>query len=176
MNDGWRLRLVTINDIDGLFGLAGMPQVNRYLFDGKPPDRDFIAARVTQSIANTAMPGLGMWALEGAGAACDGCVELRPYPSPRTAELTYLLNPCQWGQGLAVRMAWTVIAEAFRLGQIDAVVAGADIPNMRSFAVMRRLGMRFHKEVHYPLGPGVEFALSRDEPGPSPKPRPITQD
>ena len=84
--------------------------------------------------------------------------------------LTYLLDPRHWGLGLAVRMAWTVVTEAFRLGRIDTVVAGADIPNTRSFGVMRRLGMRFLKDTSYPLGPGVEFALRRDEAGAQPKP------
>lgn len=33
---------------------------------------------------------------------------------------------------------------------------------------MHRLGMRFHKEVQYPLGAGVEYVLHRDDPGPKP--------
>ncbi|HET7883127.1 MAG TPA: GNAT family N-acetyltransferase [Acetobacteraceae bacterium] len=172
-DDGWRLRAVTTDDIDGLNALAVIPQVYRYLFDGRPPDRTFIADRVAQSIANATTPGLGMWVLRRTDGQPAGLVELRPYPAPRSAELTYLLDPSHWGQGLAVRMAWTVVSEAFRLGQIDTIVAGADIPNTRSFGVMRRLGMRLHKDVSYPLGPGVEFALHRDEAGATPKPPPF---
>jgi len=36
--------------------------------------------------------------------------------------------------------------------------------------VMRRLGMRFHKDVQYPLGAGVEYVMHRDDVGPLPKP------
>jgi hypothetical protein len=34
----------------------------------------------------------------------------------------------------------------------------------------KRLGMRFHKDVQYPLGAGVEYVIHRDDVGPLPKP------
>jgi RimJ/RimL family protein N-acetyltransferase len=74
------------------------------------------------------------------------------------------------GQGLALRMAWTAITHTFLSSQIDSVIAGADLANAASLAVMRRLGMRFHKDVQYPLGAGVEYVLHRDNVGPLPKP------
>ena len=95
-----------------------------------------------------------MWFLENVPTRYAGCVELRPYPSPRSAELIYLLDPRYWGQGLARRMAWTAITHAFLSSQIDSVIAGTDLPNTASLAVMRRLGMRFHKDVQYLLGAG----------------------
>ena len=111
-----------------------------------------------------------MWFLEDASTRYAGCVELQPYPSSRFAELTYLLDSREWGQGLAPRMAWTAITHTFLSSQIDSVIAGADLANAASLAVMRRLGMRFHKDVQYPLGAGVEYVLHRDDPGPLPKP------
>lgn len=111
-----------------------------------------------------------MWILEGSATLYAGCVELRPYPSPLSAELTYFLDPSYWGQGLAMRMAWTTITHAFRSSQVDTVIAGADCPNSAPFGVMRRLGMRFHREVQYPLGAGAEYCLHRDDPGPIPQP------
>jgi ribosomal-protein-alanine N-acetyltransferase len=168
--DGWRLRAASLNDIDGLHALAAIPLVYRYLFDGVPPDKEFIARAVAQSVANAGERGFGMWFLEDASTRYAGCVELRPYPSPRSAELIYLLDPRYWGQGLALRMAWTAITYAFLSSQIDSVIAGTDLPNTASLAVMRRLGMRFHKDVHYPLGAGVEYVIKRDDIGPRPKP------
>jgi len=67
-------------------------------------------------------------------------------------------------------MAWTAITHTFLSSQIDSVIAGTDIPNTASIATMRRLGMRFHKDVQYPLGAGVEYVLRRDDVGPVPKP------
>jgi len=168
--DGWRLRAADLNDIDGLHALASNPLVYRYLFDGVPPHKEFIAHRVAEGLANAGATGLGMWFLEDLSAQYAGCVELRPYPSPRSAELIYLLDPRYWGQGLALRMAWTAITHAFLSLQIDPVIAGTDLPNTASLAVMRRLGMRFHKDVQYPLGAGVEYVIHQDDVGPLPKP------
>jgi ribosomal-protein-alanine N-acetyltransferase len=152
--DGWRLRAADLNDIDGLHALASFPLVYRYLFDGVPPDKEFITRRVAESVANAGETGLGMWFLEDASVKYAGCVELRPYPFFRSAELIYLLDPSYWGQGLALRMAWAAITYAFLSSQIDSVIAGADLANMASISVMRHLGMGFHKDVRYPLGAG----------------------
>jgi [ribosomal protein S5]-alanine N-acetyltransferase len=170
IKDRWRLRRANLNDIDGLHALAANPLVYRYLFDGVPPNKEFIARAVAQSVANAGETGLGMWFLENDCTRYAGCVELLPYPSPRSAELIYLLDPKYWGQGLALRMAWTAISHAFLSSQIDSVIAGTDLPNTASLAVMRRLGMRFRKDVQYPLGAGAEYALHRDDVGPIPKP------
>ena len=169
-NDGWRLRPADLNDIDGLHTLEADPLVYRYLLDGIPPKKEFIASAVAQSVANAGETGLGMWFLEDVSTRYAGCVELRPYPPLRSAELIYLLDPRYWGQGLALRMAWTAITHAFLSTQIDSVIAGADLPNTASLGVMRRLGMRFHKHVQYPLGAGVEYVLHRGDAGPLPKP------
>jgi RimJ/RimL family protein N-acetyltransferase len=168
--DVWRLRPADLNDIDGYHALAANPLVYQYLFDGTPPDKEYITRLLTQSVTNAGATGLGMWFLEDPSTRYAGCVDLRPYPSPRSAELTYLLDPRYWGQGLALRMAWTAITHAFLSSQIDFIMAGADLPNTASIAFMRRLGMRFHKNVQGPLGAGVGYVLYRDDAGPLPKP------
>jgi len=60
---------------------------------------------------------------------------------------------------------------AFHASQADFVIAGADVPNRASVSVMHRLGMRFHRDGHYPLGAGVEYVLRRDDAGPPVRPR-----
>jgi RimJ/RimL family protein N-acetyltransferase len=67
-------------------------------------------------------------------------------------------------------MAWTTITHAFLSSQIDSVIAGTDLANTASLAVMRRIGMRFHKEVHYPLGAGVEYVQHWDDTRPLARP------
>jgi ribosomal-protein-alanine N-acetyltransferase len=163
--DDWQLRRVTLEDIVGLHLLACKPLVYQYLFDGTPPSREFIADRVARAIANADNAGLGMWVLESHSTPYAGCVELRPHTEPRSAEITWLLDPGFWGRGLAVRMAWTVIEQAFGSPDIDAIIAGHDLPNAASRAVMLRLGMRFHRDVQYPLGAGAEYILHRDDIG-----------
>jgi RimJ/RimL family protein N-acetyltransferase len=106
-------------------------------------------------------------------ASLRGCVELRPYEIPRTAEITLVLHPDFWGRGLALRMAWSAIEGAFESGQADAVIAGADSPNVASLALMRRLGKRFHRNVTYPLGSRAEYILHRGSDGPRLRPESI---
>jgi [ribosomal protein S5]-alanine N-acetyltransferase len=172
--EGWRLRSADLSDADGLYALASIPLVYRYLFDGSPPGKEFIRSRVAECVANAGETGLGMWFLENVPTRYAGCVELRPYPAARTAEVIYLLDPHFWGQGLALRMAWSAITHAFSSSQIHSVVAGADGENAASIAVMRRLAMRFHQDVLYPLGAGVEYVLHKDDKGPVPRPPLIT--
>jgi RimJ/RimL family protein N-acetyltransferase len=93
-----------------------------------------------------------------------GCVRLsRVGDDTASAELTYVLHPSGWGRGLATAMSRSVIARAFRVPSCESIIAGADLANTRSIEVMKRLGMRFLREVVYPLGPGVEYRLSRSE-------------
>lgn len=92
MQGGWQLRRATLDDVAGLHALASLPLVYRYLFDGEAPKHEWIANRLGQSLSDSPSTGLGMWLLERSSARYVGCVELRPYPSPRTAEITYFLD------------------------------------------------------------------------------------
>lgn len=166
----WHLRRAVAEDAEAVHALAAQPAVYRYLFDGAAPELAPLRDWLMESAVFAGRPGLGLWILGGAGQACAGCVRLHPAARLPSAELTYMLEPGLWGRGLATRMSWTVIREAFTRGGIDCVLAGADLPNGASRAVMRRLGMRFLREARYPLGAGVEYILRRSDPGP---PRPI---
>jgi ribosomal-protein-alanine N-acetyltransferase len=163
----WRLRWAATSDLDGLHAVACQPAVYRYLFDGKPPPRELILGRIEQSIVHADRVGVGLWVLEAPAVQYGGCVQIEPDQRSRSGELLYFLDCAYWGQGLATRMAWTAITQAFRTPHIDCVFAGADRPNQASIAVMRRLGMTFRRDVQYPLGPGVEYAIDRDHPRPS---------
>lgn len=164
------LRRIGAADVDALFALLCDPAVFEFLVDGHEPPREGVVAWVEKSDADFAAAGLGIWLLEESDARRAepiGCVRLDLAAADRSAELTYLLAPSAWGRGLATRMAATAIDVAFDSGAVDRVWAGADGPNARSIAVMRRLGMRFWRDVVYPLGPGVEYALPIDAPRPS---------
>ncbi len=152
-----------------MHALASEPLVYRYLFDGAAPGREMIREGVAGAVADAARTGLGLWILHGPDAPCSGGVQLRPDIAAKSAELLYLLHPSWWGRGLATRMAWTAIIEAFRAG-LEVVVASTDGPNAASQAVIRRLGMRFRRNVALPLGAGVEYQLARSDPGPEPRP------
>lgn len=172
---GWLLRRGVEEDIDELHALMCHPQVSRYLLDGKAPRRHIIAQWIETEQGEPADSGFGLWILCNTTdtPALAGCVRLVPYQQPGAAELVYALHPQYWGQGLATRMAWSIIQQALQGGYFTHVVAGADRPNTASFAVMDRLGMRFLRNVDYPLGPGREYVFGRGDAPPDPLPKPI---
>jgi RimJ/RimL family protein N-acetyltransferase len=167
--EGCCLRLATLADVEGVHRLACEPRVYRYLFDGTAPARATIAEGIARAMADAAGTRLGLWILRSPRLPHAGCVQLRPDPCAKSAELIYLLDPSHWGHGLATRMGWTAITTAFRQ-TFELVVAGSDGANKASLGVMLRLGMRFHRHVRYPLGMGFEYTLARGDPAPNPQP------
>ncbi len=185
MTDAYTLTPARAADADALHDLLCVPEVYRYLADGAPPPRAVTEQWLARSAADFESHGVGLWLLR-AGQDLAGCVLLEvledtqafPGEVPRPdiggspsgnaqhksqAELTYVLHPDHWGKGLATRMAWTVMQQAFENG-LAAVIAGADGPNTASLAVMKRLGMRFYRTVQYPAGEGTEYILRNSDP------------
>ena len=108
------------------------------------------------------MWGGGVWVLsDGADPHLGGLVRLSS-DDKGELELTYLLHPDLWGLGLATRMSHAAMMRAFEAGRVSTIWAGADVPNAASIAVMKRLGMRFRREVQYPMGAGVEYEIQAD--------------
>ncbi len=153
------LRPAEDDDADALHVLFGVPAVYRYLADGAPPPREVTNDWLAASRTDFSQFGVGLWVL------CDpdvqGCLRLEANPDPRSVEITWVLHPDRQGRGLATAMARSAIGRAFGSGHFDRVIAGADVPNAGSIAVMRRLGMRHLRDVTYPAGPGVEYVLER---------------
>jgi hypothetical protein len=60
---GWHLRPADLNDFNGLHALAADPLVYRYLFDGSPPDKDPLRARLQKVLLTRDRQGsvCGFW-------------------------------------------------------------------------------------------------------------------
>jgi len=160
----FRLRRARPEDLEPLHRLLCVPEIIRYLADNEPPPLTAVEAWLHKSDEDFARDGVGLWLL-ASGGHLGGCVrlEVSVQGEARTAEITYVLHPDYWGQGLATRMSSAAIRLAFTGGGIDRILAGADDPNEASFAVMERLGMRFVRSVSYPAGPGKEYELRRGD-------------
>ena len=169
---GWVLERARDDDADALYALLCLPPVYRYLADGAPPPRAALDAWLARSHRDFASAGLGLWLLRDAASRLSGCVRLE-LQAPRSAEVTWVLDPRCWGQGLATRMGWTATELAFAGPHVDRIVAGTDDPNAASLAVMRRLGMRFLRHTVNPAFPGQEWVRERCDPSPDPLPAQI---
>jgi hypothetical protein len=79
MAQNLRLRRGKMDDLDGLYALATIPLVYRYLFDGEPPSRAYIAQRLADRVSESSVGCFGLWFLQDGPRHHLGCVELRPY-------------------------------------------------------------------------------------------------
>ncbi len=162
-SDDKRLRAVGPDDEAEVHRLLCVPEVYRYLADGVEPSPSIASHLVHTAAVDFEQRGGGLWVLTASdNPDILGIVRLAREDEGednRELELTYLLHPTVWGSGYATRMAHTGMHHAFGSGLVSAIWAGADVPNTASIAVMRRLGMRFRRNVEYPAGPGVEYAI-----------------
>jgi RimJ/RimL family protein N-acetyltransferase len=138
-----RLRLRPFNDADlPLYAaICADPEVMRYL--GGPMSTEQTAASVRGASRNYLATGAGKIAVERRedGAFLGMCGLSREVWYPDDLEVGWRLAPQHWGQGYATEAARAWIDYAFRVLEAPRVISIADVPNVRSIAVMQRLGM-----------------------------------
>jgi len=118
------------------------PEVRRYLGGTLSADaaRDEMEAIARWHLKS----GLGMLPIirksDGAFLGTCGLSVLDWYPDD--TEIGWRLLPEHWGQGYATEAASAWVGHAFTILRLMRLISVADVPNIRSHAVMRRLGMR----------------------------------
>jgi RimJ/RimL family protein N-acetyltransferase len=121
------------------------PDVRRYLWDDQRVGTDDVTALLAASDASFDASGYGLWCLREAGDAGGrlvGTVALREVEDhPGRVEVMYSLAPSHWGRGLATWAARQAVAHGLDVVGLAEVLGGADAPNVRSTAVLRRIGM-----------------------------------
>lgn len=90
--------------------------------------------------------GWGFWALEEKSTNCfigfTGLhIPSHDLPFSPCVEIGWRLTPERWGQGLVTEAAQAALGVAFTKLDLDEVVSFAAKDNVRSLAVMKRLGM-----------------------------------
>jgi RimJ/RimL family protein N-acetyltransferase len=136
------LRAFRAEDLEPYAAMNADPDVMRYL--GGPMTRagsDQIAARANELHARE---GIGLLAIErrhdGAFVGMCGLHRLLDW-YPDDIEIGWRLAPAYWGHGYASEAAAAWLDHGFTARGLPRVISVADLPNLRSVAVMHRLGM-----------------------------------
>ncbi|CAN7331427.1 GNAT family N-acetyltransferase [Phenylobacterium sp. LjRoot219] len=138
------LRPFREDDRDAFAAFNGDARVSDWL--GGPIDRAASDALVDRINAHIAEHGFGFWAAElKAEARLVGMIGIRRMPAdlpPAPAiEAGWRLAPAVWGQGLAAEGARAALDWGFAHLPDDEILAITATGNLRSQAVMRRIGM-----------------------------------
>ncbi len=133
-------------DVATYAAISADPEVMRYL--GGPRDPAYTEEQMAGSNADLRRSGAGMVAVERRDdGQFLGAVGLSVVPwYPDDLQLGWRLVPEHWGHGYATEAARAWLAYGFEVLGRDRITAMADVPNLRSLAVMERLGMsRLHE-------------------------------
>jgi RimJ/RimL family protein N-acetyltransferase len=140
-----RLRQWRLSDFAPFAAMNADPRVMEFFPELlRAPESHAMARRIRSLLATR---GWGLWAVEEhAGAPFVGFVGLHEpaleLPCSPCVEIGWRLAPAFWGRGYATEAARGALAVAFDLLDLDEVVSFTSRPNLRSQAVMQRLGMR----------------------------------
>jgi RimJ/RimL family protein N-acetyltransferase len=107
-----------------------------------PEESDAMVQRCRDAIAER---GWGFWCLD-IGGACAGFTGLSvptfEAPFMPAVEIGWRLHPRYWGHGYATEAARLALDYGFRVLRLQEIVSFTAVANVRSRAVMERIGMR----------------------------------
>ena len=161
------LRAFRRDDLPLYQALGQDPEVMRYLGGLWSPEKTLEAAEgANRALRET---GYGFLAVErqsdGAFLGIAGLSVEHWYPDD--LQVGWRLFRNHWGQGYASEAGRAWLDLAFTRTGRDRIIAMADVPNHRSIAVMRRLGMTLDHEATLTDGPDVFdaaiYAITRAE-------------
>jgi RimJ/RimL family protein N-acetyltransferase len=169
------LRPFTDMDKEPFFELNTHPAVVESL--GAAPSRAESDAIVDHIGAEIVRDGWGLWAIEvGRGAPFAGMVGLHrvraELPCTPAVEVEWRLHPDHWGRGYATEGALESLRYGFDEAGLREVVSFTTTGNLRSQAVMRRIGMvrdpgadfdHPRLPVGSPLRPHVLYRIERSQ-------------
>ncbi|MFD5570624.1 GNAT family N-acetyltransferase [Streptomyces cadmiisoli] len=158
------------SDLEPWAAMNADPEVREHL--GEPLTREQSDASVARFQAEFDQQGYGWWAVEvRATSEFIGFAGLDPVDDgmPFTGvEIGWRLARSAWGQGYATEAALTVLAHGFDTLELPEILAVTTSTNLRSQAVMRRIGMTRDPAEDFddpaapegPLRPNVLFRLA----------------
>ena len=136
------LRPFTTDDLEPFAALNAHPLVVEWLGERTRAESDALTERINAEIERE---GWGFWALEVVGGesliGMAGLHRVDPsFPFAPAVEIGWRLHPTHWGHGYATEAAAAALNHGFA-GGLEEIVAFTAAGNLRSQAVMRRIGM-----------------------------------
>ncbi|WP_456787123.1 GNAT family N-acetyltransferase [Cellulomonas sp. P5_C5] len=127
------------SDLEPFAELNADPEVMEYFPSTLTrQDSDALAARAQERLQEN---GWGLWALEVDGRFAGFTGLARPSWDASMVEVGWRLPRWAWGHGYATEAAREALAVGFDEVGLAEIVSFTAVPNERSQAVMRRLGM-----------------------------------
>jgi RimJ/RimL family protein N-acetyltransferase len=142
--EGLILREWVADDVEGFAEMSADPQVMHWL--GGCLSRKEAEAYVARATASFSTLGMGRFAIERrADAAFVGACGLMPgradLPIAPYVDIGWRLAPAAWGNGYATEAAAAVLRDGFERLALAEIAAITMRTNVRSRAVMERIGM-----------------------------------
>ncbi|HST67281.1 MAG TPA: GNAT family N-acetyltransferase [Mycobacteriales bacterium] len=130
-------------DLPAYAALNAHPQVAEAL--GGPLSREDSDDIALWANERWGVDGFGLVAIERAadGAFLGMCGLHHLRDRPDDVEIGWRLDPAHWGQGYATEAGRAWLAYGFETVGLERIISVTDPPNVRSLAVMRRLGLTF---------------------------------
>jgi RimJ/RimL family protein N-acetyltransferase len=135
--------------------------VRRFLFDDRSLSLEETASFLEQSERAFAERGAGIWLAstveDGPPIGFAGLLFSETGPP----NLVVGLRPTHWGNGLAAEAARAVLRHSFETLALPEIVADVDEPNLRSIALLERIGMSLEGRVEREGRPLRLYRVSR---------------
>jgi [ribosomal protein S5]-alanine N-acetyltransferase len=138
-----QLRWLEPRDVDDLFTIFGDPEVMRYWSTPAYTEREQAAQLLAGIERHFVARDLLEWGIADADDRIIGTFTLSSLSlAHRRAEIGYTLARAAWGRGLAGEAVGRGLAYAFDELALHRVEADVDPRNLRSLALLERLGFR----------------------------------
>lgn len=145
------LRLAREEDVDALMEYSADPEVCRYL-PYEPRDREEIEKSMERRLGFTEFTPEGHplffhVELKETGAMIGEFLLFSRNVEARQGEIGYVLNPRFQGKGYGLEAATALMDAAFKKADLHRIEAKCSAPNLASWKLMEKLGMR--REAHF---------------------------
>ncbi len=162
------MRPFAMGDVDELHRLWIDPDVRKFLWDDQIIPRETAIAVVESSLDSFAKYGFGFWAVNFKDdLTLTGFGGLRHFTEDGSeeseVELLYGVAPEHWGKGIAPEIARSLLRYGFEENKLAEIYAGADPPNIASFRVIEKLGMKFARKTRVNGLEAIYYVMNRAE-------------